>query len=177
MNAAFGWIGAQKRVWSECRVHTAQKVVETALSGLGYELVDLEWSGGGLLRVYIDAPHGISIEDCERASNQLSHVLTVENVHYERLEVSSPGLDRPLRKLADYARFAGHKAWVKFRMPVNGRKQFEGVLQPLPASTEADRVALVFEGRDATEQLLEFSLSEVDKAHLVPQIDFRSNKR
>lgn len=159
-------------------MHAAQNVVETALSGLGYELVDLEWSGGGLLRVYIDAPEGISIEDCERASNQLSHVLTVENVHYERLEVSSPGLDRPLKKLSDYARFAGHKAWVKFRMPVNGRKQFEGVLQPVAASTDADaRVGLVFEGKDASEQLLEFSLSEVDKAHLVPRIDFRSNKR
>ncbi len=153
-------------------------VVETALAGLGYELVDVEWSGGGLLRVYIDAPTGITIEDCGRASNQLSHVLTVENVHYERLEVSSPGLDRPLRKLADYARFAGHRAWVKFRAPVNGRKQFEGVLQPLAGAHGPDtRVGLVFEDKDANEQLLEFTLAEVDKAHLVPQIDFRSNKR
>ena len=100
-------------------MQTAQQVVEAVLVGLGYELVDMEWAGGGVLRVFIDldggpalsdaagavtgteASIGVGIEDCERASNQLSHVLTVENINYERLEVSSPGLDRPLKKL-DY---------------------------------------------------------------------------
>jgi ribosome maturation factor RimP len=160
------------------RVQAVHEVVETALVGLGYELVDVEWSGGGLLRVYIDAPAGIKIDDCERASHQLSHALTVENVHYERLEVSSPGLDRPLRKVADYARFAGQKVWVKFRAPVNGRKQFEGVLQPILAADGPEvRIGLVFEDRNASEQLLEFTVAEVDRAHLVPQIDFRSKKR
>lgn len=159
-------------------MQAVRDVVETALVGLGYELVDVEWSGGGLLRVYIDAPCGIKIDDCERASHQLAHALTVENVHYERLEVSSPGLDRPLKRLADYARFAGHKAWIKFRAPVNGRKQFEGVLQPVAAGDGPNaRVGLVFEDKDAREQLLEFAVGEVDKAHLVPQIDFRSKKR
>lgn len=170
--------GCTRGVLGEWQVLAVHEVVETALAGLGYEVVDVEWSGGGLLRVYIDAPAGIRIDDCERASHQLSHALTVENVHYERLEVSSPGLDRPLRKLADFARFAGHKAWIKFRAPVNGRKQFEGVLQPVPAQTGLGaRVGLLFEDKDANEQLLEFTVAEVDKAHLVPQIDFRSKRR
>ncbi len=160
------------------RVQAAQSVIETALLGLGYELVDHEWSTGGLLRVFIDAPTGITIEDCERASHQLSHVLTVENVAYERLEVSSPGLDRPLKKPADFARFAGQKILVKLRVPMAGQKQFEGVLQPAGNTVGPDtRFGLVFEDKNAVEKLLEFTLSEVDKARLVPQLDFRSNKR
>jgi len=76
-------------------VGPVQVVVEQALGGLGYELVELEFGQRGLLRVFIDAPEGIRLEDCERASRQLSHVLTVENVDYSRLEVSSPGVDPP----------------------------------------------------------------------------------
>ncbi len=159
-------------------MQAAQSVIETALLGLGYELVDHEWSAGGLLRVFIDAPGGITIDDCERASHQLSHVLTVENIAYERLEVSSPGLDRALKKPADFARFAGQKVFVKLRAPLAGRKQFEGVLQPPGENIGPDtRIGLVFEDKDAVEKLLEFTLSEVDKARLVPQLDFRSNKR
>lgn len=128
--------------------------------------------------MFIDAPTGISLEDCERASHQLSHVLTVENVAYERLEVSSPGLDRPLKKVADFARFAGQKALVKLRVPMAGRKQFEGILQPVEGDVGPDtRMGLVFEDKDAVEKLLEFTVAEVDKARLVPQVDFRSNKR
>ena len=71
------------------------------LAGLGYELVDLESSRGGLLRVFIDSPDGISVEDCARVSHRLTRLFAVENVEYERLEVSSPGLDRPLKRLED----------------------------------------------------------------------------
>src|SRR5271170_8480337 len=110
-NAAVGWIVLQ----------SAQHIVETVVNGLGYELVDLEWSGAGLLRVFIDAPDGISVNDCERASRQLTHVLSVENVDYQRLEVSSPGLDRPLKRLSDYARFAGHEAHIRLRNVSGGR--------------------------------------------------------
>jgi ribosome maturation factor RimP len=154
-----------------------QQVVETALLGLGYELVDIERSPGGILRVFIDGPEGIKIEDCERASHQLAHALTVENVDYERLEVSSPGLDRPLKRLADFLRFDGHRASVKMRAPVEGRKQFEGVLQAGSSASEDGKLGLVFEDKAGTEQLLEFVLADVDKARLVPKIDFRSNKR
>jgi ribosome maturation factor RimP len=143
------------------------------------QLVDLEWAAGRLLRVYIEGPSGnTTIDDCERASHQLSHVLVVENIDYERLEVSSPGLDRPLRKLNDFVRFVGSEAAVKLRAPFNGRKQFHGLIQSVTGegSSEAS-IGLVFEGKDGTDQLLEFKLAELDKAHLVPKIDFRSNKR
>jgi ribosome maturation factor RimP len=154
-----------------------QQVVETALLGLGYELVDIERGAGGVLRVFIDSPNGIKIEDCERASHQLAHALTVENVDYERLEVSSPGLDRPLKRVADFVRFDGHRATLKLRSPVDGRKQFEGVLRCSSEDADDGRLGLVFEGKAGAEQLLEFGLADVDKARLVPEIDFRSNKR
>ena len=76
------------------------KLVETTVNGLGYELVDLERSGRGMLRVFIDKPEGISVDDCQVVSNQLTRLFLVENVDYDRLEVSSPGLDRPLKKEA-----------------------------------------------------------------------------
>lgn len=154
-----------------------QQVVETALSGLGYELVDIERAPGGVLRVFIDGPNGITIEDCERASHQLAHAFTAENVDYERLEVSSPGLDRPLKRLADFVRFDGHRASVKMRSPIDGRKQFDGVVRCSPEDAERGAIGLIFEGKAGTEQVLEFGLADVDKARLVPEIDFRSNKR
>ena len=88
-----------------------QKLLETTLAGLGYELVDFDRSGRGrLVRVFIDKQGGISVDDCARVSRHLTRVLAVENVGYDRLEVSSPGLDRPLKKEEDFVRFAGHKA-------------------------------------------------------------------
>lgn len=155
-----------------------QELIEKTVVGLGYELVDFEQAAHGLLRVYIDFPAegdgNIAIEDCEKASHQLSHVLTVENANYERLEVSSPGLDRPLKKAADYARFVGHEAVVKLRLPMPGadnRKSFQGVLH----EPDGDMLRLEFEGKDGP-AMLEFSLADVDKARLVPKVDFRSRK-
>ncbi len=117
-------------------------LIETTLSGMGYELVELERAPAGLLRVYIDQPEtGIAIEDCEKVSRQLTHVFTVENVDYERLEVSSPGLDRPLKKLADYVRFAGEEVRVTLRLPVNGQKNFTGILREPPARRARRRLA------------------------------------
>ena len=103
-------------------------VADRTLSGMGYELVDVEFGQRGLLRVFIDSPAGIRIEDCELVSRQLSHLFTVENIDYARLEVSSPGLDRPLRKPQDFARFAGERATVRLRQAFQGRRNFEGVL-------------------------------------------------
>src|SRR5688572_7199549 len=106
-----------------------EHTLESTLSGLGYELVDFERSGKGkLLRVYIDRPGGINVDDCAKVSNQLSRVLTVEGIAYDRLEISSPGLDRVLRKERDFIRFAGHKARIKLRVPVEGQRNFVGVL-------------------------------------------------
>lgn len=156
------------------------QLIEKTLAGMGYELVDFEQAARGLLRVYIDFAEAdsevgnIKVEDCEKVSHQLSHVLTVENASYERLEVSSPGLDRPLKKLADYARFAGLEAIVKLRLPMPGaanRKSFQGILQ----APEGEKLKLEFESNDGP-AMLEFTLVDVDKARLVPQVNFRSRK-
>jgi ribosome maturation factor RimP len=106
-------------------------------------------------------------------SHQLSHVLTVENVDYERLEISSPGLDRPVRTMADFIRFAGYEATVKLRVaaPGTNRKTFTGTLR----APDGDKVGLEFDSKDGG-ALLEFTLAELDKARLVPQVDFRSRK-
>lgn len=156
------------------------ELIEKTVNGTGYDLVDFERAERGLLRVYIDyLPEdlergNITVEDCEKVSHQLSHVLTVENVNYERLEISSPGLDRPLKRVSDFVRFAGEKATIKLRLPMPGtpnRKTFEGVLH----EPEGDTLKLEFEGKDGS-ALLEFTLADVDKARLVPQVDFRSRK-
>ena len=107
---------------------STQAIIERTLAGMGYELVDVEYAQDGLLRVYIDAPSGIALDDCEKVSRQLSHVLAVEDVDYARLEVSSPGVDRPLKKAADFERFAGAEVSVRLRRPLEGRRNFEGVL-------------------------------------------------
>jgi ribosome maturation factor RimP len=158
-----------------------QGLIEKTVAGLGYELVDFERAGRGLMRIYIDVlPHelairgGISVSDCEKVSHQLSHVMTVENIDYERLEVSSPGLDRPLKKISDFVRFAGLEAIVKLRLPVAGmsnRKSFQGLL----LEPEGDNLKLEFEGKEGP-AMLEFTLADVDKARLVPHVDFRSRK-
>jgi ribosome maturation factor RimP len=153
-------------------------LIEKTVTGLGYELVDFEQAARGLLRVYIDVmpeeQRAVTVDDCEKVTHQLLHVLTVENASYERLEVSSPGLDRPLKKLSDYTRFAGQEAVIKLRMAIPGvgnRKSFEGILH----EPEGETLRLEFEGNEGP-ALLEFSLAEVDKARLVPKVDFRSLK-
>src|SRR3989440_10800942 len=105
-----------------------EAVVEPVVAGMGYELVDLQAANGGrMVRLFIDKPGGIDVEDCAAVSRQLSRVLEVEGIDYQRLEVSSPGLDRPLRKAGDFARFARHKAEGRMRTPgAPGRRRFLG---------------------------------------------------
>lgn len=135
------------------------KLVETTLTGLGYELVDLEVSGRGLMRVLMDKPAGITLEDCEQVSHQLTRLFAVEGVNYDRLEVSSPGLDRPLKKEADFIRFRGEKAQIKLRMPLAGRKNFTGILGEVQGG-------ILHLDVDNNPVLIE--LSNLDKARLVP---------
>ncbi|WP_283744103.1 ribosome maturation factor RimP [Sideroxydans sp. CL21] len=135
------------------------KLVETTLAGMGYELVDLEVSGRGLTRVFMDKPDGISVEDCERVSNQLVRLFTVEGVDYERLEVSSPGLDRVVKKDSDFVRFAGQKVQIKVRMPMAGRKNFVGNI----GGVKDGNLQLDVDGSPVT-----IELSNIDKARLVP---------
>jgi ribosome maturation factor RimP len=156
-----------------------QTAVETTVTGLGYELVDCERSAGGLLRVTIDklpaqadAGELITVDDCEKVTRQLQYVLEVEAFEYSRLEVSSPGLDRPLRNAAHYARFAGQEIDITLKMPFQGRKKYRGVVsaQPQGASDQAWR--LVFDDAGA-EHALDFTLDEVREARLVPQFSFK----
>src|SRR5262245_28585583 len=110
---------------------TMAEVTERTLAGMGFEMVDARVSGGGrFLTVFIDRPGGITVDHCADVSRQLSRVFAVEGIDYDRLEVSSPGLDRPLRKVADFERFAGSKVDVRMRRPdEGGRKRFTGLLK------------------------------------------------
>jgi len=138
-------------------------VVEPVVAGMGYELVELQAANGGrMLRLFIDKPGGINVDDCAAVSRQLSRVLEVEGIDYDRLEVSSPGLDRPLRKGVDFARFAGHKADVRMRTPdATGRRRFIGVLR----GADETNVALELEG-----QTVRLALNDVERARLVPEL-------
>lgn len=145
------------------------ELIEKTVVGLGYELVDFEISPRArLLRIFIDRPEGveggIGVEDCATVSHQLSHVFTVENVDYDRLEVSSPGLDRPLTRPADYRRFAGQEVQLKLRVPLGNQRNFSGVLDGLREQDGASIVCLRVDGA-----IQEFSLDNVDRARLVPK--------
>lgn len=140
-----------------------QAVVEPVVAGMGYELVELQSANGGrMLRLFIDKPGGIDVEDCAAVSRQLSRVFEVEGIEYDRLEVSSPGLDRPLRKGSDFARFAGHKADVRMRTPdATGQRRFVGVLR----GAEDGSVAMELEG-----QTVRLELDDIERARLVPEL-------
>jgi ribosome maturation factor RimP len=143
-----------------------QKLVAPAVESLGYELVGVEFlpqGGHGLLRVYIDSEAGITLADCQRVSHQLSGVLDVEDVIKGRyhLEVSSPGLDRPLFEAKHFERFAGSQVNVKLAAPINGRRKLRGVLQGM----KGDDVVLDVDG-----EVISVPLSAIDKANLVPEI-------
>jgi ribosome maturation factor RimP len=140
-------------------------LLERTLPALGYELVDLELSPKGrLVRIFIDKAAGVDVEDCARVSSHLTRLFAVENVDFDRLEVSSPGLDRPLKKAADYARFVGQEAKLTLREPVEGARRLKGILRGL----EGD-AALV--ETDAGTRAI--PLGSIEKARLVPKIEWR----
>lgn len=138
-----------------------QGLLESTLPAMGYELVDLELAHNGLVRVFIDKSGGIALDDCVTVSNHLTHLFTVENIDYDRLEVSSPGLDRPLKKEADFVRFAGEQVKIKLRLPLDGRKNLQGELKGVVDG--AVQVAL------GPESIVSVPLTQIDKARLVPQ--------
>ena len=176
-----------------------QTVVESTVTGMGYELVETERTPGGMLRVFIDRvagdPRGefIVVEDCESVTRQLQHVLEVENCSYQRLEVSSPGLDRPLTKAADFARFAGQRVNLTLKLPFKGRKKYRGMLLAL-AEGERSGWRLMLDEPDAeppkapikgqvvapaaaeVDRALDFQLDEVREARLVPVLDFKGRR-
>ena len=142
-----------------------QQILETTLPGMGYELVDVELTAQGILRVFIDKEGGITVEDCATVSNHLSRVFMVEDVDYKHLEVSSPGLDRPLKKVADFVRFTGSMVKLKTRLPVDGQKNFIGRIESFDDA--AQTIVLAFDGKTA-----QIELSNVDKARIKPEFKF-----
>lgn len=141
-------------------------LIETTVSGLGYELVDIEMSPRGrTIRVFIDAPakeNGVDVEDCARVSNQLTRLFEVENVDFDRLEISSPGLDRVVKKAEDFERFAGQDIQIKVRIPQGGRRNFQGEL----LGCKDGKVGLRLEKDD-----VELEFTNIEKARLVPRFD------
>jgi len=143
-----------------------RSLIGPVVSAMGYELLGLEYHSrgrGGLLRVYIDRQQGITLDDCSAVSHQVSGLLDVEDPiveHYD-LEISSPGLDRPLFGRADFERFMGHQAKVTLHAKLEGRRRFTGVLRGVEGE------ALVMEVEGAA---LRLPLDQIDSARLVPEL-------
>lgn len=144
---------------------TLGELLERTVPPLGYELVDWDLSArSGLVRVFIDKAGGVDVEDCARVSNHLTRLFAVENVVFERLEVSSPGLDRALKRLADFERFAGQQAQLTLDAPVDGARRIKGVLR----GTQGDEVLVEMSGG-----VRSFPFGTIGSARLVPAIDWR----
>jgi ribosome maturation factor RimP len=141
--------------------------LQPVLAGLGYELVDLEWGRQGLLRLFIDQPGGIKVEDCVRVSNHLTRMFAVEGVAYERLEVSSPGLDRPLKTLADFQRWSGSMAKVKLAVTVAGRKRLTGRIGKVD---ENGGISFAEIDPQHPETSIVVELEQIEKARLEPEL-------
>ncbi|CAD84670.1 MULTISPECIES: ribosome maturation factor RimP [Nitrosomonas] len=139
------------------------ELLEPTIAGMGYELVDIEQSAPGrLLRVFIDKKEGsITLDDCVAISNHLSQLLAVENIDYNRLEVSSPGLDRPLKKKADFVRYMGESARIRLRIALQGQRNFVGTL----VEVNDDVLTLNADGK-----LLQIELRNLEKARLIPKL-------
>ena len=143
-------------------------VIEPVVNGLGYELVLLEYApsrGTGTLRLFIDAPAGIQIEDCERVSREVAATLDVEDPipSAYRLEVSSPGLDRPLVTADHFRRFAGERVRIEMAVPIGGQKRFRGILR----GTDGQVVMLETE----TAQQVSLPLADIERARVIPDYE------
>ena len=172
-------------------------IVNGAVKGLGFELVDFERAGGGMMRVFIDKPDGISVENCADVSNHLTRLFMVENIDYSRLEVSSPGLDRPLKSVDDFKRFIGSPVKVRLNATVDNRKRFDGTVESVdgeaitfkllvePAtaskvktikrSNAKSKSEINAAGKQATGDIVEekritVRLDDVERARLIPDV-------
>jgi ribosome maturation factor RimP len=178
-----------------------QEIVEQTVAGLGYQLVEIERSAGGLLRVTIDLPWNpgaeqfVNVEDCEKVTRQLQFALEVEGTEYKRLEVSSPGIDRPLRSEPDFERFAGELVDITLKAPMGAaaegqvaanRKKFRGRLERAQAGgwqiVWSDEPP-VLPGRKVSRKkepaplrVLGFSLDELKEARLAPIVNFKGRQ-
>lgn len=176
--------------------------ISQTVTGLGYDLVDIERTSGGLLRVTIDMPYVpgaeqfINAEDCEKVTRQLQFVLEVEGAAYSRLEVSSPGIDRPLRTEQDFARFTGELIDLTLKAPIGvaasagttisaSRKKFRGTLESVPGGWQIvwTEEPAVKPGQKVSKhkvpaplQALGFTLDEIAQARLAPVVDFKGRR-
>ena len=181
-----------------------QEIVEQIVTGLGYDLVEIDRSAGGLLRVTIDLPWDpqagaeqfVNVEDCEKVTRQLQFALEVDGVEYKRLEVSSPGIDRPLRHEKDFERFAGHVIDITLKAPIGlaaagqvsaNRKKFRGTLERVPGADGAAGWQIVWSDEPPPKpgqrvskkrappalQALGFKLDELREARLAPIVSFK----
>ncbi len=170
MQQKVGWWQPIFFCFTRCRkglptnVADLASLLEKTVPAMGYELVDWEFAPNRMLRVFIDKPKGVDVEDCARVSNQLTRLFEVENVDFSRLEVSSPGLDRPLRKAADFERFAGEEAKLTLRQPIDNVKRMTGTLRGVRGDA-----ALVETARG----LQSVPLDAIERARLVPKIEWR----
>ena len=185
---------------------STQDTIAQTVTGLGYDLVDVERTKGGLLRVTIDFPYApgteqfINAEDCEKVTRQLVFVLEVEGASYSRLEVSSPGIDRPLKTEKDFERFVGELIDLTLKAPVGlaaagstvsaNQKKFRGTLEKAEANTTAAAWQIVWSDEPeikpgqkvskkripAPLQALGFTLDEIATARLAPVVDFKGRK-
>lgn len=156
------------------------ELTRQSLAGIDVELVDVERAPLGLLRVTIDHPDGVRIEHCEQVSKQLSRIFEVEGIDYRRLEVGSPGVDRPLRSIEEFERFAGERVEIKFREPVQGQRVFKGILSQAhgelaPGSQRQFQVE--YQVKKGEVQVVLFTIADVERAKLDPQLDFKGKKR
>lgn len=137
------------------------KMLEPTIEALGYELVELEFHAG-LLRIYIDSAQGVTLDDCQKVSQQIGATLDVEDPipGAYTLEVSSPGLDRPLRKLMDFKRHAGQRVRIELLLPIDGRRRFSGMLKGL----DSDQVLIEVDGA-----LCRLPFNQIGKARLMPE--------
>jgi len=135
--------------------------LDATIAGLGYEFAGLERPGSGLLRIFIDKSTGIVVEDCALVSNHLSKLFLVEGVDYGRLEISSPGIDRMLRKEQDFVRFGGETARIKLRVPQSGQRNFVGVLRGVSSGI----LKLEVDG-----EFLDIEVVNIEKSRIVPRI-------
>jgi ribosome maturation factor RimP len=155
-------------------------ITRQALAGMELELVTVDRAPMGLLRITIDCDTGVTIEHCEGVSKQLSRVYEVEGIDYRRLEVGSPGVDRPLRTERDFQRFLGERIELKLREAVDDQKVFKGVLHLAAVHQEPGGAVLFdleYQVKKGDVRRVTFSISDVDRAKLDPLLDFKGRKR
>ncbi|WP_210546408.1 ribosome maturation factor RimP [Rhodoferax sp. PAMC 29310] len=184
-----------------------KEIVEQIVAGLGYDLVEIERSAGGLLRITIDLPWSpptesdlteqfITVEDCEKVNRQLQFALEVDAIEYSRLEVSSPGIDRPLRHKQDFERFVGHVIDITLKSPMGvaaagqvsaNRKKFRGTLERVQGDDGTTSWQVVWSDEPAVKpgqrvskkrvpaplQALGFTLDELRESRLAPIVSFK----